>query len=64
MSESVLGIQSTEVNISHVKVRAAELKGVDCAVCEVSWKRLSYISMPQLAMKWMCCTSSGCSVRI
>jgi len=62
MGESVFGIQSMEVNIFHVKVRAAELKGVDCAVCEVSWKRLRYISMPQLAMKWMCFTSSGCSV--
>jgi len=62
MSESVFGIQSTEVNISHVEVRAAALKGVDCEVCEVSWKRLSYISMPQLAIKWMCFTSSGCSV--
>jgi len=47
-----------------LKVRAAELKGVDCAVCEVSWKRLRYISMLQLAMKWMCFTSSGCSVWI
>jgi hypothetical protein len=36
VGESVLGIQSTEVNIFHVKVKAAELKGVDCAVCEIS----------------------------
>jgi len=42
MGKSVFGIQSTEVNIFHVKVRASELKGVDCAVCEVSWKRLRY----------------------
>jgi hypothetical protein len=49
-----LEFSRTEINVFPVKEKGAELTGLDCAVCEASWKRLRYVSMMQLAMKCKC----------